>query len=141
MDRLEIEKRRAERRARQDKAREEQETKDLAAIDELEAKGDELLNVMTCNSYVPGQPVKFAFRAPTALQYKRYCDLVNRAMQKQDAAARLKAQEQLAECCLAYPVEDDARAAMKEAFPGLLISLAIEAAKVAEARSEEEGKS
>jgi hypothetical protein len=141
MDRLaEVEKRRAERRAKKDQERAAQEVKDLEAIDALEEKGDELLHTMTANRYVPGQPVKIAFRAPSAVHYKRYKDLVNKAAQQSNAAERVKAQEQLAECCLVYPEEGDARASMKEAFPGLLISLAIEAAKVAELRSEEEGK-
>lgn len=136
----EIERRRNERRAAYDKARDEQTAKDLEAIDALESESGEPLHTMTSNSFKPGVSVKVAFRAPSGAEYKRYCDMVGKAQQKNDAIERRKAQETLASSCLLYPV-DDARKAMLEAFPGLLISLAIEAAKVAELRSEDEGKS
>jgi hypothetical protein len=136
----EIEKRRADRRAAHDVARREQETKDLEAIDALEAASGEPLHTMTANGFKAGVSVKAAFRAPSPVEYKRYCDMVGRSQQK--PTERLKAQELLASACWVYPaVDSEARTAMLEAFPGVLVSLSIEAAKVAELRSEEEGKS
>lgn len=134
-----IEKRRAARKAAHEQAKAEQELKDLEAIDALEEESGEPLHTMTANRYQQGCPVKIAYRAPTGVEYKRYCDMVGAAMKKNDHQARQKAQELLAQACLVYPV-DESRKSMLEAFPGLLISLAIEAAKVAELRSEEEGK-
>lgn len=137
----EIEQRRAKRRAEQDKARAEQEVTDLEAIDALEAAQADPLYTMTANGFKLGVPVKVAFRAPTPLEYKRYCDMVGKAQSKNDAAARMKAQEMLAMSCWAYPAPDaDERKAVLDAYPGVLISLAIECAKVAEMRSEDEGK-
>lgn len=134
-----IEARRAERRAGHDKARDEQAVTDLAAIDALEEARGEPLHTMTANRFQPGQPCKIAFRAPSAVEYKRYRDMVGKAVQRSDSDARVKAQEMLAAAVLLYPGEA-ARAAYLEAFPGVLISLAIEAAKVAELRAEDEGK-
>lgn len=137
----EIEKRRAARLADHDKARLEQERVDLETIDALEEANGEPLHTMTANGFKAGVPVKAAFRAPSGIEYKRYVDMVGKAQQKSDSVARVRAQELLAEVCWMYPAKDsDARKAMFDAFPGVLISLAIEAAKVAELRSEAEGK-
>lgn len=136
----EIEKRRAERRQKHDEARDAQIVKDLEAIDALEEASGEPLHTATANGFHPGVAVKAAFCAPSPVQYKRYCDMVGKAQQKNDPIERRKAQEMLASVCMVYPPEGDERKAMLEAFPGVLISLAIEAAKVAELRSEDEGK-
>lgn len=137
----EIEKSRADRQAKANAARAVQELVDLDAIDALEEQLGKPLHTMTCNAFRPGVPVRAAFREPSAPEYKRYCDLVGQAQQNGDPTARRKAQEQLAEVCWAYPAKDSPeRKAMLEAFPGVLLSLAIEAAKVAELRSEAEGK-
>lgn len=138
--REEIEAKRAARAAEADAARAEQETADLEAIDALEASSGAAFRTMTANGFKPGVSVKIAFRAPSGPEYKRYCDLVGRAADKRDATARRTAQEQLAESCWVYPADKDARQAVRDAFPGTLLSLAIEAAKFAELRSEEEGK-
>lgn len=136
-----VEKRRAALRDRHDSARKEQEVKDLEAILALEEAQGEPLHTMTANGFKAGVSVKVAFRAPTALEYKRFCDMVGRAQQKGDSAARQKAQEVLADVCWEYPAKDsEERKKMLDAFPGVLISMAIEAAKVAELASEEEGK-
>jgi hypothetical protein len=135
----EIEVRRSERRAAADKARLEQETRDMEAIDALEAEANESLHTMTANGFKAGVPIRVAFRPPTAVEYKRYCDGVSRS--EKNPVDRRKVQEQLAHVCWVYPAKDaPERAAVLEAFPGVLISLAIEVAKVAEMRGEEEGK-
>src|ERR1700676_2344895 len=89
----EIEKSRATRRAEFDKARVEQELADLEAIDVLESAQGEPLYTMTANGFKLGVSVKVAFRAPSAIEYKRYCDMVGKAQQKSDALERRKAQE------------------------------------------------
>lgn len=137
----EIEARRAARRTEHDKDRLAQEALDLEAIDALEAAAGEPLLTMTANGYKAGASVKIAYRAPSPVEYKRYCDTVGRAQQRGDSIERRKSQETLATSCWVYPEPGtDARKAMLEAFPGVLISLAIEVAKAAEMRSEEEGK-
>ncbi len=135
-----IEARRAARREAAAAARAEQERVDLHAIDALEEKGAETLHTMTAGGYKVGVPVRIAFRPPTAPQYTRYKDQVNRAADKKDPGARIAAQELLAESCWVYPEDADARAAVRDAFPGTLISLAIEVVKFVEMQSEEEKK-
>jgi hypothetical protein len=135
----EIEERRSARKALADKARLEQETRDMEAIDALEVEANESLHTMTANGYKAGVPVKVAFRPPSAVEYKRYCDGISRS--EKSPVDRRKVQEQLAHVCWVYPAKDTPdRAAVLEAFPGVLISLAIEVAKVAEMAAESEGK-
>jgi hypothetical protein len=135
----EAESRRAARRAEHERARDEQAEVDLVAIDALEAERGEPLHTMTANRFVAGVAYKVAFRAPTALEYKRYADMVGRAQAKGDVAERKKGQEMLASAVIVYPA-GEALKTFTEAFPGVLLSVTIEAAKVAELRSEEEGK-
>jgi hypothetical protein len=130
----EIEKRRADRRASHDSGRAAQEAVDLAAIDALEAEDGTPLRTMTANGYKPGVPVRIAFRAPSAAEYKRYLDTIGAA--QSNAKSKRGALEVLASTCLVYPAAD-ARAALFDAFPGTLVSLAIEAAKAAELQAEE----
>jgi hypothetical protein len=133
----EIEKRRADRRATHDTARAAQEAIDLEAIDKLEAEDGTPLHTMTSNSFKPGVPVRIAFRPPSAAEYKRYLDTVGTAQTRNDSKGKRAALEVLAATCLVYPAAD-ARAVLFDAFPGTLVSLAIEAAKVAELRAEDE---
>ena len=134
----EVEKRRADRREAADKAREAQEVTDLEAIEALEA-GGAMLHTMTAPRHVPGVVMKIGFRAPTAGEYKRYLDTIGAASQRQDHKGRTAALTTLAASCLVYPAADE-RAALLAEFPGTLVSLALEAAKIAELRAEEEGK-
>jgi hypothetical protein len=137
----EVEQRRADRRAKQDADKRAQEALDLEQIDALESASGECLYTMTANGFKSGVPVKAAFRAPSGIEYKRYCDMVGKAQQQSDALARRKAQETLAQSCWVYPAADsDERTSMLNAFPGVLISLSIECAKIAELRSEDESK-
>lgn len=137
----EIEKRRADRKASHDKARQDQEVVDLDAIDALEAISGEPFMTMSANGFKAGVPVKVAFRSPSAIEYKRYCDMVGKAQAKNDPLARRQGQELLALVCLVYPPSDsDSRKALLDSFPGVLLSVAIECAKAAELRNEDEGK-
>jgi hypothetical protein len=134
----EVQKRRADRAAKLETDRAAQELTDLEAIDKLEAESGESLHTMSANRFAPGVPYKVAFRAPTAAEYKRYVDQVARA--GKSSTEQVKARDMLAASCLVYPPDGDARKATLEAFPGLLVSVSIEAAKVAELRAEDEGK-
>jgi hypothetical protein len=139
--RAEIEKRRADRALAIDKGREAQIGDDLGAIDALEEAEGQSYRTMTSNGFKPGVPVKVAYRAPSSPEYKRYKDQVSRAASKNDAKARTEAQELLATVCLVYPAPDTKeREALLDAFPGTLISVAIECAKLAELKAEDEGK-
>lgn len=134
----EIEARRAARRAVSDAARDEQEAKDLEAIDALEVASAENLGTMRVNGYVPGQPVRVAFRAPSEAYYKRFCQQVRKA--GPNLEARGAAQDMLAQVCWVYPAKPEDQKAMVAAFPGTLVSIAIEVAKLAELNRDEEGK-
>lgn len=139
--REEIEKRRTERRAALAQDKEEQALIDLEAYDTLEVEhGDGNVASLEVERFVKGQPTIVVFRAPSGIQYKRFADQVGKAQEKNDVGARRKAQDLLAESCWVYPAEPEARKSMLEEFPGLLISIAIHAAKLVEANRAEEGK-
>lgn len=134
----EIEARRAARKAQTEQAKAEQYAKDLEAIDALEVESGEEIATLTVNGYKAGLPVLVGVKAPSALQYKRFADQIRNA--KENLNKRAQAQDLLAESCWVYPSDKDARKAMLEAFPGVLVSIAVEVAKLAELRSAEEGK-
>lgn len=136
----EIEARRAARAAKLSSARDDQEVADLEAIDALEFERGETFLTLTVNKYVAGQPVKVAYKAPSSSEYRRYCDMLARATQKNDVLARKAAQELLAESCWVYPSDKERRDSFKETHPGVLLSIAVECAKAAELRAEDEGK-
>lgn len=139
--REEIEERRAKRRGSKDDGRAAQEEKDLEAIDALEEADDEVLSTLSVGTFVEGIPALVAFRRPSPAQYKRYIDTYGRAAEKKDVDGRLKSQETLARSVWAYPADDETRKRMLEELPGLLVSIAVEAPKLAEAHVEAEGKS
>lgn len=137
----EIEKRRAERREKHDKARSEQEAIDLEAIDALEAIEGTPLRTMTANEFTVGVPYRIAFRTPSPAEYKRYCDQVGIAKAKNDPLAQRKAMELLAAVCLSYPAKDsEPLIALLQASPGLLLSVGLQCSMAAELRAEDEGK-
>jgi hypothetical protein len=138
-DVTEIEARRAERKAATQKAREEQYAKDIEAIDALEIESGEDLETLKVNSFKPGLPTLVGVKAPTADYYKRFAQMIRKA--GQNLEARAHAQDLLAESCWKYPTDPETRKAMKEAFPGVLVSIAVKAAELAELNSEAEGKS
>lgn len=138
----EIEARRAARRAASDEKRSEQEATDLEAIEALEIQTGEELHTMSPSGgrFVPGVPVRIAFKAPSGDYYKRFCQQARKA--GGNLEARGAAQDMLADVCWVYPPKDDAerRKAVLAAYPGVLVSIAIEAAKLAEFKADEEGK-
>jgi len=139
--REEIEARRAARKAELASARAEQEVADLEAFDALEVEhGDGAVASLSVERYVKGQPTMIVVRAPSAAQYKRFVDQVGKAVEKNNMSARRGAQDLLAESCWVYPASPEARKAMLAEFPGLLVSIAVKASQLVEAKAVEEGK-
>lgn len=137
----EIEKRRADRQADLAKKQTEQYAVDLAARDALEQEhGDGAVTAVKVAKFKPGFPERVIVKVPTSAQYKRYVDQVGKAGGAKDPAKTRKASELLAESCWIYPREADDRKAMLEEFPGLLTTVAIAAAALAEGKAEDEGK-
>jgi len=134
----EIEERRAQRKAASNKARAEQYAVDLAAVDELETKNGYELNIsLRVSNFVPGAPSLVGVRTPSALEYKRFSQQLDRAG---NADGKMQSHEQLAKACWVYPEDDDARKAMANANPGLLAGVGNVAVKLAEMETVEEGK-
>lgn len=131
---------RAEKLQALENARLAQEIADREAIAELEDPSAEPVVIMRVAGYRAGCPVAvIAVRPPKPAEYKRYLDLVNRANQKNDAAARLAEQERLGNACIVYP-SPEIRAQLRDYCPGLAISVGVEIAKHGEAAAVEEGK-
>ncbi len=87
-----------------------------------------------------GIPTSAFLRTPTGVEYKRYIDMIGKAVDKKNMVSVRAASELLAKACWVYPSTDEAKAAMVEAFPGLLTPLSAAAAALAEGKGEEEGK-
>lgn len=137
--RAELEKRRADREAKVQANREEQEVSDREAIDALEEEKGITIHVsQPTRNFAPGVPVVVGVRAPSDAEYKRYFTQVNRSQGHADA--KLAAHKMLAEVCWVYPTDPKVRAAMIETNAGLLASVGNFATKLAEVAMEEEGK-
>ena len=129
----------AENRAARAKAEEAQYEIDLAARIDLEEEHGTIAAVKV-SRFMPGQPTQAYLKTPTGPQYKRYKDQIHRAVDKKNIASQQDAAELLAKSCWVYPASDEAKAAMLEAFPGLLTPLSMAAASLAEGKAEDEGK-
>jgi hypothetical protein len=137
-DVTEIESRRAQRKAAAEEARKEQYAKDLEAIDALEVESGDEITTLKVASYKAGLPTLVGIKAPSETYYKRYAQMIRRAGQNLEKAA--EAQEMLAESCWVYPADKQARKAMREAFPAVLMSIVVKVNELVELKSEEEGK-
>lgn len=136
----EIQEERAKRKELHAQAEQEQFATDLEALNDLEIEhGDGTIGAVSVR-FVQGFPTRAFFKTPSSIQYKRYVDQVHKAVDKKNTSAQRAAQETLAKSCWVYPKDADAQAAMLESFPGLLTSIALAAASLAEGRAEEEGK-
>lgn len=87
-----------------------------------------------------GFPTRAFVRTPTRVEYKRYTDGIYSAAKKENPRSTREAQELLAGAVWVYPKAKEEREAMLDAFPGLLSTIITAAAKLAEGRSDEEGK-
>lgn len=112
---------------------------DLEARLELEEQYGVTTSVKATR-HVTGQPTMALIRMPTAKEYKRFRDQVGRAVQTKSVKAQADAGELLARSCWVYPAGDEPQKAMLEAYPGLLSSLTVAAAAMAEGKQEDEGK-
>ena len=134
----EIEERRAKRKAKAQEARAEQEAIDLEAIDKIEVEKGLDLKTLRLNITGTGLPVLVAIKAPDETYYKRFKQRVRRA--DGNAEKRGDAQEELAASCWVYPDDEQVRKSVTSAAPGTLMSIFVEAIKLAELASEAEGK-
>lgn len=106
------------------------------------------LTAVKVSRFVEGQPTIALVRTPTAIEYKKFKDLVHRAVgMKNETAKKGEAIDQIARSCWVYPKQREkdgessaAQEEMLEAFPGLLTPIANVAIALAEGKSEDEGK-
>jgi hypothetical protein len=138
-----VEQRRAAKRKASEVAHDEQAAVDLVAIDALEDEhGFENVAVMTLPFLAKGLPVRVAVKAPTPALMKRYRDRLKPSKDRRnnevpgDAAF---AHEELGGACLIYP-SPDVFAKLSEQRPALQGQLGVQAALLAAAREESEGK-
>lgn len=122
-----------------EKERAQQELVDLQELAKLRDE-HESIGAVKMARFRRGQPTRAGFRMPERPEYKRYNDLIFRAAGDKKSAGIRDAQEQLARVCWVYPTTKEGRDAMLEAFPGVLTSIALGAAKLAEGAEEDEGK-
>ncbi len=130
----------AKKREEKAKAEAEQYEKDLDARIELEDEHDAIVEVKV-SRHVKGQPTRAYLRMPKPVEYKRFKDRIQRASGKKNESDEASASgEQLARACWVYPKSEEEREAMLEAYPGILVTIAIAAAALAQGRSADEGK-
>lgn len=138
-----IERKRAEQRAAATAGAEDQEATDLEAIVELEAQhGFNNVAVLELPYLGEGLPVRVAVRAPTAAEFKRYrakCVPMKDGRNNEIPGDPFAAAEQLAATCFVYPARD-VLDTLCAARPGLLVQLGVQAAKLASAEEERQGK-
>jgi len=132
--------RRAELREANERARAEQELKDLAAIEDLEILHG-VANIATVRvNFSPGLPALVAVRCPEPPEMKRYHDTI-KPSKKGDIGDPLAAAGQLGRACLVYPERDDPmRDALFTQRPGVDTDLGNEAHKLVAIKAEDEGK-
>ena len=139
----EIEAKRAEKRKASEAAHDAQAAIDLVAIDALEDEhGFENVAVMALPFLEKGLPVRVAVKAPTQPLMKRYRDRLKPGRDRRnnevpgDAAL---AHEELGGACLIYP-SPEVFAKLSEKRPALQGQLGVQAALLAAAKEESEGK-
>lgn len=133
-----IEEKKAARAAKEETQYEKDLEAQLALYDEHPA-----IASVKVSRFVEGQPTMAILRAPTAPEYKRYKDLLFRygGGDAKNVKKTQDAQDQLGMACWVYPAEDsDEQKAMRDAFPGIVTSIAVAAAGLAEGKADEEGK-
>jgi hypothetical protein len=135
-----------ERRLRKEaleKQHDEQHATDLAALSALEVEhGDGNVKPIKVR-FEPGLPTLVVVRKPKPPEYNRYYSEVKVKANGKPGDAR-KGAEDLGALCLLYPPkdtdEDDTRARLLEARPGLLSQVGVAAATMAYGDEVDEGK-
>ncbi len=133
----ELEAKRAKVLAEREKAETEQAERDLEARFALEDEHGPVAEIKM-RVFKAGQPTRAYVRMPESGEYRRFKDLVQKHEKQpkkvQDAA------DQLARATWVYPADDEAKAAMLDAFPGLLTTIANVAVAMANGKDADEGK-
>lgn len=112
---------------------------DIDAIDALEIEhGDSNVSVVHV-PFTPGQPTCAAVRCPRPAEVKRYQSRLKPKHEK-DHPDAVAAAEELAAVCRIFPVDKDAYATLCAARPGLVVQLGVEAIRLAQGKSDSEGK-
>lgn len=132
-----LERRRAERKAANGQLRTEQYARDLLALDALEEElGDGRVAPLELSFFTPGLPTFVVVRAPDEVSYRRFRDMVRNSK----GTAHGKAADMLADVCVAYP-DADTYKKLRDAYPGVHDSVAVQAIRLTEGKAAEEGKS
>jgi hypothetical protein len=135
----ELEARLAAKRAERAQLEAMQYEADLEALLALEDEHGVIAAVKVAR-FVPGHPTRVFVRTPKSSEYQRFKDLIHRAVERKSLGKQAEAGEQLARMCWVYPGTEEARAAMLDAFPGLLANIQLAATALAEGKAEDEGK-
>jgi hypothetical protein len=133
----EAQERRAKKHAEQKSAATDQFAKDIEALEVLEEEHGRIASVKV-ESFRPGLPTRVFIRTPKPAEYKRYRDMVEKAVKKD--TKRSEVGDQLARACWVYPGSKDEQDQMLEASPGLLVSILLQATALAEGAAVDEGK-
>lgn len=137
----EIEARREARRQAHEAARAEQRGKDMGALDQLEDEhGYGAVRAVEPARWMPGLPSLVVVKAPDPAQFKRWRDRLRGEAAKEARGDLAKPTEELADVCVVYP-DAGAYARMREASPGLHLSVGNAAAALATGKELEAGKS
>jgi hypothetical protein len=137
----EIERRRADRKATREAARNEQYAKDLLEVEALEVEhGDDRVSVLRTSSFVAELPTLLVVTTPAPVVTKRYRQMVRRAGQNYTAIG--EARDMMAAECVGYPNvhTEEGKALyerMKQAWPGIHDDVAMAATKLAEAEGKD----
>lgn len=138
-----IEERRAAKRKASEESHDAQAAVDLAAIEALEDEhGFENVAVMSLPFLAVGLPVRVAVKAPSPGLLKRYRDRLKPTRDRRNNEVpgdALFANEELGGACLIYPAPD-VFAKLSEFRPALQGQLGVQAASLAHAKEESEGK-
>jgi hypothetical protein len=138
-----VEARRAAKRKASAEAHDAQAAIDLVAIEALEDEhGFENVAVLTLPFLASGLPVRVAVKAPTPALLKRYRDRLKPTRDRRNNEVpgdATFAHEELGGACLIYP-SPDVFAKLCEARPALQGQLGVQAAHLAAAKEESEGK-
>jgi len=133
----EVERRRAERKAKLETERVSQRALDLEAIDALEVElGD--ANVAVVDVPFDGGVTCAAVRTASPAEVKRYQDKVRPRGSDGALGDTAKAAEQVGRACTVYPV-DEARDTLFIARPAVVAQLGLEALRLARGTAQAEG--
>ena len=139
-----IEARRAELRAANERAQDEQLTTDMARVLELEEEhGYDAVEVIRLARYRPGATALVVAEVPRASdhRFKRYRQVAG--SEKSNSAAKTDAADLFAKSCMLYPSPKDQAELYEvtvDAAPGILGHVALQLVKAVQGRELEEGK-